>query len=51
MAKINKGLVLLALFIGALGSYFIGVIKSAMLFVMLGVLLELVFWFKLFRRP
>ncbi|MBE0356858.1 hypothetical protein PPHE_b0037 [Pseudoalteromonas phenolica O-BC30] len=46
----RKNLILLVLFLGALSCYILGFVLSAGLFIVLAVILELVFWFGLFRK-
>ncbi len=50
MKNTTKWLLLAALFIAALVSYGIGFSQSAIAFIVMGVLLELSFWFGLFRH-
>ena len=50
MAIESRGFILLFLLLGATLSYAVGLIGGVAVFIGLGVVLELVFWFKLFKK-
>jgi len=50
MKVFHKWVILIAMLIAALISYSYGFSQSATVFIVLGVALELVFWFGVFRK-